>query len=321
MSRKPVPSPSKPRWRAASDRVAARHLDAFLDLLIAERGAAANTVAAYRRDLDDLSVFLKKRGVADPSAADTVHLRQWLTGLADAGLAASTQARRLSAIRQFYKFLVAEGFNARDPAAILDSPRQGRALPKILSEREVDALLDAARAQDDVDGKRLSCLLELLYATGLRVSELVGLKWPVQRQADRFLLVRGKGNKERLVPLSPAAIVALSAYGEVRAAFLGRRKTSPWLFPSHGADGYLTRQRFGQLLKDLAVKAGLDPAKVSPHVLRHAFASHLLAHGADLRAVQQMLGHADIATTQIYTHVLEERLQQLVRKHHPLARH
>lgn len=314
-----APSLSRPPSRAAFDRVAPRHLDGFLDLLIAERGAAANTVAAYRRDLDDLQSFLKRRGVADAAIAETADLRAWLTSLADTGLAASTQARRLSAVRQFYKFLVAEGINARDPAAILDSPRQGRALPKILSEAEVDRLLEAARQTDDPEGRRLSCLLELLYATGLRVSELVGLKWPPARQAERFLLVRGKGNKERLVPLSPAAIAALDSYSAVRDAFLGRSQTSPWLFPSHGAEGYLTRQRFGQVLKDLAVKAGLDPAKVSPHVLRHAFASHLLAHGADLRAVQQMLGHADIATTQIYTHVMEERLQRLVRDHHPLA--
>jgi integrase/recombinase XerD len=176
------------------------------------------------------------------------------------------------------------------------------------------------RARTDADGTRLLCLLELLYATGLRVSELVGLPWPLVRQGERFLLVRGKGNKERLVPLSAPANAALDAYIGIRPAFLGRRKASKWLFPSHGEVGHLTRQRFGQVLKDAAVQAGLDPGKVSPHVLRHAFASHLLAHGADLRTVQQLLGHADIATTQIYTHVLEERLAQLVRDHHPLAK-
>jgi tyrosine recombinase XerD subunit len=234
----------------------------------------------------------------------------------------ATAARRLSALRQFFRFLAQEGIRSDDPAALLDAPKRARPLPKILSEEEVDRLLEASRKlrDDPAESARLNCLLELLYATGLRVSELVGLRWPPFGDDARFLVIRGKGGKERLVPLSEPARKAVEAYAGWRSEFLAPKQVSPWLFPSRGDSGHLTRQRFGQLLKDLAVAAGLSPSKVSPHVLRHAFASHLLARGADLRAVQKMLGHADISTTQIYTHVLEARKQALVREHHPLAK-
>ena len=234
-------------------------------------------------------------------------------------MAPRTTARRLSALRQFHKFLFAEGVRSDDPTGQLDSPRLGRPLPKLLAEAEIEALIAAARQMAGPEGKRLVCFVELLYATGLRVSELVAL--PLGRLRDeRFLLVTGKGGKERLVPLSAPARQALADYAAVRGEFLAEGATSRFLFPSRGAEGHLTRRRCGQLLKTLALTAGLDPARVSPHVLRHAFASHLLDHGADLRSVQQMLGHADIATTQIYTHVQGERLRTLVETHHPLAR-
>ena len=295
-----------------------RHLDSFLEMLAAERGAALNTIEAYRRDLVDLAGWLARRG-ANPASAKPDDLRGYLRHLVDAGMTAATSARRLSALRQFYRFLVTDGVRADDPTAMLDAPRRKVVLPKILDEGEVEALLQGARARTDADGRRLWAMLELLYASGLRVSELVGLPWPLAERGERFLVVRGKGGKERLVPLGAPALAALKAYAEMRPAFLGRR-SSPWLFPSPGGKDHLTRQRFGQILKAHAVACGLPPAKVSPHVLRHAFASHLLAHGADLRSLQQMLGHADISTTQIYTHVLENRLKDLVTRHHPLAR-
>jgi len=235
-------------------------------------------------------------------------------------LAPRTLARRLSAMRQFFRFLVSDGTRLDDPTSGLDTPRLGRPLPKILGEAEVERLIAAAAAWPDEEGARLRCLLELLYATGLRVSELIGLPLAGAQRDPRFLLVRGKGGRERVVPLSAPARQALTAYLECRSHFLPNNQASRWLFPSRGADGHLTRQRCGQLLKELALAAGLDPARLSPHVLRHAFASHLLDHGADLRSVQQMLGHADIATTQIYTHVQSERLRRLVESAHPLAR-
>ncbi len=308
------------------------HVESFLEMLVAERGAAANTREAYGRDLTDFAGFLARRGraVHQAGAAD---LRAYLGQLNDAGMAPRTAARRLSTLRQFHRFLFGEGLRADDPTAGLDSPRQGRALPKVLSETEVEALLAAARARPGAAGARLVALLELLYATGLRVSELVALPAAAAARDPRVLIVTGKGGKERMVPLSEPARDALKRY---RAAAGKRgRGASPeapaapaapvaqapgkWLFPSRGAAGHLTRQRVAQLLKELAVAAGIDPAKVSPHVLRHAFASHLLDHGADLRAVQMMLGHADISTTQIYTHVLDARLKALVRDRHPLS--
>jgi len=306
------------RGTAPKPPAASRHVEAFLEMLAAERGAAALTIDAYRRDLADFAGFLARSGVA-VEAAGTAALRRYFAGLAGAGMAARTAARRLSSLRQFHKFLFAEGVRTDDPTAQLDSPRLGRSLPKILSEAEVTALLAAARRMEGAEGARLVCFVELLYATGLRVSELVAL--PLTRlREDRFLIIRGKGGKERLVPLSEPARLALAAYAARRGEFLAEGVTSRFLFPSRGAAGHLTRRRCGQLLKNLAAAAGIDPARVSPHVLRHAFASHLLDHGADLRSVQQMLGHADIATTQIYTHVLGERLQALVETHHPLAR-
>jgi len=300
--------------------VPSRHLEGFVEMLQAERNAARNTVEAYRRDLDDFSSFLARRGAALESA-DAAAIRAYLARLDRAGMAPRTAARRLSAIRQFYRFLIGEGIRGDDPVAVIDSPRQGRPLPKLLSEDEVANLLAAARAVEGVDGRRLEALLELLYAAGLRVSELVALPVAAVMRDQRVLVVRGKGGKERMIPLHDAARAALTAWLAERSRELAKRKgrTSPWLFPSHGASGHLTRHRFAQLLKDVAVAAGIDHRKVSPHVLRHAFASHLLDHGADLRSVQKMLGHADIATTQIYTHVASERLKALVRDHHPLA--
>lgn len=316
-------------------------LEPFLEMLAAERGAAENTLEAYRRDLETFADFLRpRRGRLE--AATTADLKAFLSRLAEAGMAPRTAARRLSALRQFYRFLVGEGLREDDPSAAIDSPRQGRSLPKVLSEAEVDALLAEARASQDAEGLRLAALVELLYATGLRVSELVSLRLAATQRDQRLLIVRGKGNKERMVPLSDAARQSLSDYLAVRGDFLPKagkggkaadktagktagktgavRLDSPWLFPSRGASGHITRHRVGQLLKDLARRAELDAAKVSPHVMRHAFASHLLDHGADLRSLQKMLGHADISTTQIYTHVLGERLKTLVQTHHPLAK-
>jgi integrase/recombinase XerD len=296
-----------------------RRLEAFLEMLAAERGAARLTLAAYRHDLTDLAGFLARRGLA-LEAADAAALHDYLAAMTTRCLAPRTQARRLSAMRQFYRFLLSDGARPDDPTATLDAPRLGRPLPKILAEAEVARLLAAVAARPDEEGTRLRCLAELLYATGLRVSELVGLPLAAAQRDPRFLLVRGKGGKERLVPLSRPARQALADYLQCRARFPAKAARSRWLFPSRGAAGHLTRQRCGQLLKGLALAAGIDPARLSPHVLRHAFASHLLDHGADLRSVQQMLGHADIATTQIYTHVQGERLRRLVESAHPLAR-
>lgn len=287
-------------------------------MLLAERGAAENTIEAYRRDLTAFLDFCAARGI-DGSAADLEDLRSYLDRLAADGLATSTRARRLSALKQFFRFLHAEAVRGDDPTAILDSPKRGRPLPKILSEEEVSLLLETASADNSADGLRLTALLEVLYATGLRVSELISLRLNAVTGDRDMMIVRGKGDKERLVPLGAPAKRAIEAYKAVRQGFLKSDKDSPWLFPSASKAGHLTRQRFGQQLKRLANRAGIAPGKVSPHVLRHAFASHLLAHGADLRAVQQMLGHADISTTQIYTHVLDERLKRLVDEHHPLA--
>jgi len=295
----------------------ARHVDAFLEMLAAERGSARLTIDAYRRDLIDFARFAGAggRAIAD---ADAETVRGYLSHLATR-MAPGTSARRLSCLRQFYRFLFAEERRADDPTATIDSPRGSKPLPKVLSEDEVERLLAAARAREGVRGRRLVALVELLYATGLRVTELVGLPLAAMGGDPRFLMVTGKGGKDRLVPVGEVALRAVADYLEVRATFMPDGEVSPWLFPSRGRSGHLTRLRFGQLLKELAVEAAIRPARVSPHVLRHAFASHLLAHGADLRAVQKMLGHADIATTQIYTHVLDERLKALVRDHHPLA--
>jgi integrase/recombinase XerD len=298
-----------------------RRLEAFLEMLAAERGAARLTIAAYRNDLLDLAGFVAARAQT-LETADAAALHAYFAGTASDRPAPRTLARRLSATRQFYRFLLSESARNDDPTAQLDGPRLGRPLPKILAEDEIARLVATAAAWPGEEGARLRCLLEILYASGLRVSELVSLPLAAAQREPRFLLVRGKGDKERLVPLSEPARQALVEYLQCRAAFLPQSsgiKASRWLFPSRGAAGHLTRQRCAQLLKELALAAGLDPARLSPHVLRHAFASHLLDHGADLRSVQQMLGHADIATTQIYTHVQTERLRRLVETAHPLA--
>ncbi len=295
-----------------------RHVEAFLEMLMAERGAAHNTYQAYRRDLAHFAAHLAAaKGAIE--AADATQIRSYLSHLDEMGISASTAARRLSSLRQFYGFLAAEGIRPDDPTADIDSPRRGRVLPKILSEAEVEKLFDEAAKHTGLQGVRLRALLETLYATGLRVSELVTLPLSAILGEPGLLLVRGKGDKERVVPLSDPAIKALEAYLAVRRGFVTADTEVNWLFPSRGKSGWLSRQRFAKMLKELALEAGIDPARVSPHVLRHAFASHLLANGADLRAVQQMLGHADISTTQIYTHVLDARLKSLVETHHPLA--
>jgi integrase/recombinase XerD len=294
-------------------------LDRFLEMLLAERNAARNTREAYERDLKDLSAFLAARGKR-PGEADAAQLRGYLSSLARAGLAPRSQARRLSALRQFYKFLAAEGLRPDDPTATLDSPRLGRPLPKLLNEKEIGDLIAAAGTlPKGAERTRLLLLLELLYGAGLRVSELVGLPLAAVLRQARVLVLRGKGGKERMVPLGEPVRAALGRYLAERSFFLVKGKPSTWLFPSRGAKGHLTRQRLAQLLKALAPAAGIDPSRLSPHVLRHAFATHLLDHGADLRSVQKMLGHADITTTQIYTHVAGERLARLVEAHHPLS--
>ncbi len=300
----------------------AEQVNAFLDMLSAERGAADNTREAYARDLDAYVSFLSARQVS-ALAAGAKDVQAYLAAMTNDGLAAASRARRLSTVRQFYKFLLGEDAIDGDPTSGLSGPKRQRALPKILSVAEVDRLLSAAAKRcEGLDGRplfralRFRCLLEMLYATGLRVSELVALPRSVVRGDRRVMTIKGKGGRERLVPLNPAALAALDAY----LAVAGRFDNSAWLFASKAAEGHVTRQAFALELKDLAIEAGLDAVRVSPHVLRHAFASHLLDRGADLRAVQQLLGHADISTTEIYTHVLQERLIKLVNEHHPLAK-
>jgi integrase/recombinase XerD len=309
----------------------------FLDMLAAEQGAGRNTLDAYRRDLEDLSAFLGRAG-GDLNGAETQALRDYLADLDIRGFRSSTVARRLSAMRHLFRFLLSERFRSDDPAAILSGPKRGRGLPKVLSIADVDRLLGQAKAQADAPqasalqrlrALRLYCLLEVLYATGLRVSELVTLPLAASRHDAGMIVVRGKGNKERLVPLNApsrramtdyvAALAALRAEHDEGALASKAGSVSKWLFPSFGASGHLTRQHFARDLKQLAAACGLAPRLVSPHVLRHAFASHLLHNGADLRIVQTLLGHTDISTTQIYTHVVEERLKSLVRDLHPLA--
>jgi integrase/recombinase XerD len=301
-------------------------IELFLDMQAAERGAGDNTLAAYRNDLADLSAHLRAAG-GGMATATTDDLRGFMASLAERGFAASSLARRLSAVRQLYRFLYAEGKRSDDPAAVLEGPKRGRALPKVLTIAEVDRLLAKARADAEnaeqppaarLRAARLLCLLETVYATGLRVSELVALPASAARRDQRMLVVRGKGGKERLVPLNGQAKRAMAEYLSLRADEKGKAQAK-WLFPSFGAQGYLTRQHFARELKALGSVCGIAAGRLSPHVLRHAFASHLLHNGADLRVVQTLLGHADISTTQIYTHVLEERLKTLVRDLHPLA--
>ena len=308
----------------------AKLITLFLDMLAAEQGAGDNTLQAYRRDLTDFSDFLG-RSKQTFVTADTESLRGYLADLDTRGFKSSSVARRLSAMRHLYRFLLNERIRTDDPAAILSGPKRGRGLPKVLSISDVDRMLTKARelaqAADaplqQLRALRLYCLLEVLYATGLRVSELVSLPLSAARRDARMIVVRGKGNKERLVPLNDASRQAMAEYlAAMQALASGKKKSdvaSKWLFPSFGESGHLTRQHFARDLKELAVAAGLAPRLVSPHVLRHAFASHLLHNGADLRIVQTLLGHTDISTTQIYTHVVEERLKSLVRDLHPLA--
>lgn len=349
---------------------AAGPLALFLDMQAVERGAGVNTLDAYRRDLTDLSDFLAPRGET-LAAADTDAIRAWLADLSARGFKATTVARRLSAVRQFYRFLFSEGHRADDPAAVLEGPRRGRPLPKVLGVEEVTRLIETAhrRVAEALPGeaagpdgerhegeggkgeagkgeggkgeggkgeagaseagagetskgevlrrRRIACVVELLYASGLRISELIALPATAARARTDAIMVTGKGRKERLVPLSTPAKAAMAAYLDARRA--AGLDASRWLFPSSGESGHVTRQQAARDLKDLAAAAGLDPSRLSPHVLRHAFASHLLAHGADLRVVQTLLGHADVSTTQIYTHILDERLKSMVRDLHPLA--
>jgi integrase/recombinase XerD len=306
-------------------------INLFLDMLAAEQGAGANTLDAYRRDLTDLSVYLVRCGQTFASAT-TDGLRGYLSDLDTRGFKSSSVARRLSATRHLFRFLLNERVRADDPAAILSGPKRGRGLPKVLSIADVDRMLTKAKeltqasngsALKQLRAMRLYCLLEVLYATGLRVSELVALPRTAARNDARMIVVRGKGNKERLVPLNDASRRAMSDYLAAMETQTSEKAKgaaqSKWLFPSFGESGHLTRQHFARDLKELASAAGLSPRLVSPHVLRHAFASHLLHNGADLRIVQTLLGHTDISTTQIYTHVVEERLKSLVRDLHPLA--
>ncbi|QDL92915.1 tyrosine recombinase [Paroceanicella profunda] len=300
-------------------------LPVFLEALVAERDAAHNTLAAYARDLGDYIAFLAAQG-RGPETSGRADIEAYLGDLETRGLARATRARRLSAIRQLHRFAFAEGWREDDPAALIRGPGRDRKLPGTLSEEEVTRLLAAARetGRTETDRCRNACLMELLYATGLRVSELVGLPVSATRGDPRMILVRGKGGKDRMVPLSQDARLALTAWLALRDATDAEaqrrgRKASAFLFPGSGARGHITRERFFLLIKEIAVRAGIPPSQVSPHTLRHAFATHLLAGGADLRAIQMLLGHADLATTEIYTHVVDEDLRRLVLDHHPLA--
>jgi integrase/recombinase XerD len=304
------------------------HLKSFLEMMAAERGAADNTLQAYRRDLEDFLGFLE-RAETSLAEAEPTDIGTYLRTLSEGGMAPASRARRLSAVRQLFKFLTAEGVVEEDPSLGLAGPKKGRAIPKTLSISEVDRLIGVARRRTDttrgrerVRALRLHALIEMLYATGMRVAELVTLPRSVLAGDGRVLTIKGKGGRERLVPLNQAARTALDRYlgvGQQGEDDVAPMLHTRYLFASRGAEGHLTRQRLGQELKELALEAGIDPDRVSPHVLRHAFASHLLDRGADLRSVQQLLGHVDITTTQIYTHVLEERLKKLVFEHHPLA--
>jgi integrase/recombinase XerD len=323
MTRLPAPRPKgalKPPRPEGALKQSAHLVEGFLDMMSAERGAGANTLAAYRRDLLDFAGHLSGKG-ADLRQASREHVRGFLTGLSASGMAASTQARKLSALRQFYGFLYGEGIRSDDPTQTIAAPQARRPLPKILSCNDLEAMLAIAGEDQTPAGLRLTLIVEMLYGGGLRVSELAGLTLAAVRTKESFIRITGKGNKERLSPLSPAAREALDAYLAVRASFVpANDKNNRYLFASRGEDGFLTRRRFHQLLKALAIKCGIDPAKVSPHVLRHAFATHLVEGGADLRSVQTLLGHADIATTQIYTHVARDHLTKVMRAAHPLAK-
>jgi integrase/recombinase XerD len=299
----------------------------FLDMIAAERGAARNTLDAYRRDLDDYLGFLATCAQT-PLSATTQSVEGFLASLDGRGLKASSAARKLSCVRQFHKFLYSEGRRGDDPSTIVEGPRQGRPLPKVLTMDDIDRLLAVASEGIDDESRptgeraraaRMACLLETLYATGLRVSELLALPRRAAHTREPYLTIRGKGGRERIVPLSPRAVSAMRRYMELLAQHAPGLATSQWLFPSDGESGRLTRQAFARDLKTVAAGAGIAADRISPHVLRHAFASHLLQNGADLRVVQELLGHADVSTTQIYTHVLDERVKAMVRDLHPLS--
>ena len=294
--------------------------EAFLEMMSVERAAAKNTLTAYGRDLADAAGFLAGRGrdLADAEAPD---VEAYFVSLSERGLSPATASRRRAAVRQFYRFVLGEGWRDDDPSRRVEAPKKGRSLPKVLSRAEVDGLIAAASARDGAQGLRLACMVELAYASGLRISELTGLTLSALSRDPAYLIVKGKGGKERLAPLNDAARTAVKAYLDVRPVFLPKGdKGNPWLFASRGKAGRLTPRRFAQLLDEAAADAGVDPARVSPHVLRHAFATHLLEGGADLRVVQTLLGHADIGTTQIYTHVAGDRLAAVVATKHPLAK-
>lgn len=306
----------------------ARLIDSFLEMMLAERAAARNSTDGYRRDLEGLREFLGKISLESAARQD---IEKYLAHLNKQGYAPRSVARKLSCFRQFFHFLYSEKLRADDPAALIDSPRKERSLPKVMSVEEVDVLLRTAHAGNRPEDVRMAAMLEVLYASGLRVSELIALKLaavvhgkqlehPAASDIAEYLIVKGKGGKERFVPLNGQAQQALADYIEIRPHFMGEGETSPWLFPSGSKEGYLTRQRFGQLLKELAIEAGLNFRKISPHTLRHSFATHLLGGGADLRVIQELLGHSDISTTQVYTHVQNEKLAELVTKHHPLSK-
>jgi integrase/recombinase XerD len=295
-------------------------IEAFLEMMAVERNASVHTLTAYGRDLADAEAFLKKRRL-DLNRAAPEQLEAYFRDLGARGLSPATAARRRAAVRQFYRFALGEGWRQDDPSRRVEAPKKGRSLPKVLSRDEVERLIAAAEGREGAGGVRLKAMVELLYASGLRVSELLALPLAALQRDPSHLIVRGKGGKERLAPLNEAARAAVRDYIEVRPAHLpAGDKANAWLFPSRGRAGRLTSRRFAQLLDEAAADAGIDPARVSPHVLRHAFATHLLEGGADLRVVQKLLGHADIATTQIYTHVATDRLREVVQRAHPLAR-
>jgi integrase/recombinase XerD len=299
---------------------AAGWIDAFLEMMAVERAAARNTLTAYGKDLEDARGFLGRTS-EDLDTAPAESIEAYFQDLGARGLSPATAARRRSAVRQFYRFVLGEGWREDDPSRRVVAPKAGRPLPKVLSRGEVDALIAAAAKKDGGQGLRLSCMIELLYASGLRISELLALPLNAVARDPAFLIVKGKGGKERLAPMNGAARTAVTVYLEARPQFLPKgHKDSPWLFPSRSASGRLTARRVSQLLEDAAIMAGIDRQKVSPHVLRHAFATHLLEGGADLRVIQTLLGHADIGTTQIYTHVAGDHLVQVVKSKHPLGR-